>query len=178
MRKSFVLGIVMCVFTLVGAASAQKANYSGNWVLDKDKSELGRRSRVKLMTMKVTQSETELSYERKVEREEGGSGRGGRGRGRGGRGRNAGAVKFNLEGKESEVPGSGRFGKAKLKAKILDDGGLGLTQIRSFEGRNGSVEIKTVETWKLSKDGNTLTISSETETPRGTRSSKMVFSKV
>ena len=64
-----------------------------------------------------------------------------------------------------------------LKAKVEKDGGLKLTQDRSFEGPMGAMTIKTVENWKLSEDGKTLTVSSNTETPRGTRSQKMVFTK-
>ncbi len=174
MRKSFVLGAMFCLFAMSVAVSAQ-GEFAGDWTLDKEKSELGERSRVKSMTMNVTQSDTELTYERKVEREEGGQGGGGRG-GRGPRGGgNAGAVTYNLEGEETTA--TTPRGEAKLTAKKLEGDKLELTRSQSFEGRMGAITIKTVETWELSEDGKTLTVSSETETPRGARNSKMVFSK-
>lgn len=181
MRKSFIL--MTAVFTLVFsvAASAQSAtNFAGDWTLDKDKSELGERSRVKSMTMKVTQSDNELTYERKVEREarEGGGGGRGMGRGRRGGGGNVGAIAFSLDGEETTVEAKGRRGgEVKLQSKTHEGGKLELWITRSFEGRNGSMTIKTIETWELSEDGKTLTVNSETETPRGKRESKMVFTK-
>ncbi len=174
MRKIFIIGAMFCLFSIAVAVSAQ-SNFAGDWKLDKEKSELGERSRLKSMTMNVIQSETELTVDRKAEVEEGGQGDGGDrpgGGGRGmGRGGNAGPMTYNLKGKETDA-GS----EAKLKAKVKDKK-LELTQIRSFEGPMGSVSVKTVETWELSDEGKTLTISSKTETPRGDRSTKMVFTK-
>jgi len=180
MRKSFVLATAICLFAMTFAVSAQEnSSFAGDWTLDKDKSELGERSRVESMTMKVTQSDNELTYERKMEREAGQVG--GRGMGRGGRrggGGNVGAIAFSLDGKETKVKAPGRRGgEVKLQAKTHEGGKLELWQTREFEGPNGAISIKTIETWELSDDGKTLTISSEMETPRGKRSSKMVFSK-
>ncbi len=169
MRKSFIFGAMFCFFSMAVAASAQ-SNFAGDWKLDKEKSELGERSRLKSITISVAQSETELTVDRKAElEEEGGQGNGG-GRGMV-RGASAGPVTYNLEGKETRADGD-----AKLKAKVKDKK-LELTQIRSFEGPVGSVSITTVETWELSDEGKTLTISTKRETPRGDRNSKMVFIK-
>ncbi len=160
------------------AISAQTTpNYAGDWTLDKDKSELGERSRVKSMTMNVTQTDKELTYERKAEREAapegGGRGMGGGG-GRGPGGGEPGAMTFSLDGKETKAE-AGR-GEAKLKAKAEKEK-LTLSTERNFEGPMGSISLTTVETWELSSDGNTLTVSSQTKTPRGDQSQKMVFTK-
>ncbi len=182
MKKRFSLMAVFCLLLTVVAISAQDktVNFVGDWTLDKDKSELGERSRIESMTMKVSQTDKELTFERKTKRAErsDGEGRGGRGR-RGMRGGNQQPMTYNLEGKETEAQmGSGRFaGKAKLKANMEKDGKLKLTQTRSFETPRGAVTIKNIETWELSDDGKMLTVSSEIETPRGNRSSKMVFTK-
>ena len=182
MKKSFILAAAICLFAMTFAVSAQEnATFAGDWTLDKERSELGERSRVKSMTMKVTQSDNELTHERKVEREAREGGGGGRGMGRGGRrggGGNVGAIAFSLDGKETKVEAPGRRGgEVKLQAKMLEGGKLELLQTRAFEGPNGAVSIKTVETWELSDDGKTLTVASETETQRGKRESKMVFTK-
>ena len=181
MRKSFVLATAIFMLAFSVAISAQSsADFAGDWTLDKDKSELGQRSRVKSMTMKVTQSDNELTYERKVEREarEGGGGGRGAGRGRRGGGGNVGAIAFSLDGKETKVEAPGRRGgEGTLKSKLHENGKLELWMTRNFEGRNGSISVKTTETWELSEDGKMLTINSAMETPRGTRESKMVFTK-
>jgi hypothetical protein len=183
MKKKIALVAGLCLLVMAAAVSAQEkqTNFAGDWKLDKDKSELGERNRIESMTMKVTQTEKELTVERKAER----AGRpGDEGEGRGRRGMRGGGgnqqpLTYSLDGKETKATtGGGRFGgEAKLKAKSEKDGKMKLMQTRSFEGPMGSMSIKTTEIWELSADGKTLTVSSETETPRGTRSSKMVFMK-
>jgi hypothetical protein len=130
------------------------------------------------MDMKVTQTDSELTYTRTAERDprEDMSGGGGQRRPGGGMGGMASgdmSSTFDLSGKETTAPGAAR-GSVKLKAKSKS-GSMELTQTREFEGRMGSMKLVTVETWKLSEDGNTLTVSSKTETPRGSRNSTMVF---
>jgi hypothetical protein len=130
------------------------------------------------MTMNVTQTATEMTVDRKVKRaEREGNGGGGMGRGmRGGDGDQT--FKYDLSGKETIAAMTGmRGGDVGLKAKSEKDGTMKLTQKRSFETPRGNMTIKTTETWKLSADGKTLTVSSEMETPRGNRNSKMVFIK-
>ncbi|MEZ5344887.1 MAG: hypothetical protein R2681_04945 [Pyrinomonadaceae bacterium] len=177
MRKSLFLTAGILLFLGAMSVSAQSiSNYSGDWKLDTAKSELGERARIKSMTMNVSQTDKELTYERKAEREappEGGGGRG-MGGGRGPGGGEPGAMTFSLDGKETkaEMP----RGEAKLKAKT-ENGKLKLTTERSFEGPMGSISLTTVEIWELSSDGNTLTVSSETKTPRGDQKQKLVFTK-
>lgn len=157
--------------------SQEKAkDYSGTWKLDLAKSEMGERSRVESMDMTVTQSGNEFGVERNAKMSEApGGGMGGRGGFGGGGG---GKMTYDLSGKETKAAAPGGFGgDIGLKAKVEKDGGLKLTQNRSFEGQMGAMTIKTVETWSLSDDGKTLTVSSATETPRGTRNQKMVFTK-
>ncbi len=154
----------------------ETANYAGSWTLDVGKSELGERARVKSMTMTVTQTASEISYERLVEREEGnGMGAGGRGgMGGGMRGMFGGnqSAKFALDGKETTS--QGEMGTAKLQAKS-EKGVLKLTQKRTLDTPMGSITINTTEKWTLSDDGKTLTVNSETTTPRGNQNSKMIF---
>lgn len=177
MKKRFVpAALAMLLVAAFGVFAQNSAkDYSGSWKLDVEKSELGARSRVQSMEMTVSQTATELNVERKAELSEAaGGGMGGR---RGG-GPGGGKLSYDLTGKETKMEASGGFGgNVVLKAKVEKDGGLKLTQDRSFEGPMGAMTIKTVENWKLSDDGKTLTVSSSTETPRGTRSQKMVFAK-
>ena len=177
MRK---LTSVFAVITFCAAmAYGQKEmpDFSGTWSLDVTRSEMGRRP-VKSMTMNVIQDASLLSYQRKTEFDEGarfGAGRRGMGRGRIGDGGQP--LAFDLSGKEtSSASAAGMGGDVKLSAN-LDGEHLRLSVTRSFNGMMGEMTIKTVELWSLSENSKTLTVSSESETPRGTRSSKMVFTR-
>jgi len=171
----------LCLILLTSAMTAQdkSMDFSGTWNLDKGKSELGRRSNIESMTLKVVQTETELTVEKSVKRDES-LGRGGR-NARRRRPQTSGTqpvMKYDLTGKETKGEGGfGRFGgEVKLKAKLAGDK-LILTQNRSIDSPRGKFDMKTVETWKLSGNKKILIISTDRETPRGTRSFKMEFQK-
>lgn len=174
-KRSVPAAFAILLFAAFTVFSQEKArDYSGTWKLDLAKSEMGERSRVESMDMTVTQSDNDLNVERKAKMSEPpGGGMGGRG-GMGGPG--GGKMTYDLSGKDTKVSGA-MGGEVGLQAKVEKDGGLKLTQNRSFEGPMGAMTIKTVETWSLSEDGKTLTVSSSTETPRGTRNQKMVFAR-
>ena len=188
MNKKVALLASLCLLVMAIAVSAQDkmTDFSGDWELNVDKSELSERSRIESMKMKVVQSKTELSVERTIKRESDGSIGGALGRGQGTRRGNRGGgmrgafptTTYDLTGKETKVEMADGImtGETKLKAKSKN-GKLTLTQKRTLNTRRGARKIKLVETWVLSADGKTLTVSSVTETPRGNRNSKMVFSK-
>lgn len=172
MKRIYLIFGALLVLSVFAYSQNETANYAGSWTLDGGKSELGERGRIKSMTMTVTQTATELAYERAVEREareEGGGG--GRGGMRGMFGGNQ-SAKYALNGKETTS--EGEMGTAKLQAKS-EKGTLKLTQKRTIDTQMGAITISTTEKWSLSEDGKTLTIKSETATPRGNQNSKMVF---
>ncbi len=189
MNKKTALLASLCLLAMTFAVSAQQIkteNFIGNWKLDVDQSELGVRSNVESMTMTVSKTvledETMLTVTKVTKREqrEGGSGILGRqGRGRGGSidGNNVETINYDLSGKETNsIVDRGRTaGKASAKLKTQGDGSLVIVQTSEFDSPRGSVKIKNTETWNLSADGKTLTVSTESETPRGNRNSKMVF---
>ena len=85
---------------------------------------------------------------------------------------------YMLDGKEMKSEIDGPRGKMPVSLKATVDGGkLKLNSSSSFSGPNGDVTITKKETWELSKDGKTLTVEREQETPRGSNSSTLVFSK-
>jgi hypothetical protein len=141
--------------------------------------------RIESMTMTVTQTEKELKYStatKRAPRPEGEMGGPGGGQGRGGM-RGGGGMggdntfTFSLEGKETtaEVQGFGGPSTAKLKATLEKDGKLKLSNSRSMSTPMGDIEITTKETWVLSADGKTLTVTKVTNSPRGETTSEMVF---
>ena len=188
--------VLMAIFTLVlavAAVSAQDrttATFAGNWTLDASKSKLDERMRIESMTWNVTQTDKELKVETKTKRAprpegetSGGTGQGG-GQGRGGMGRGGfgggdSTTVYSLDGKETKVEQETPMGKFPVtyKANLEKGGKLNLSSSRTVNGPNGEMTITTKETWQLSEDGKTLTVKRETESPRGTQSSEMVFTK-
>lgn len=172
-------------------AQDKKADFSGNWTLDVSKSKLDERARIESMTMNVTQTDKDLKVETATKRMpppdgamQGGGGQGGgmgRGGGFGGGGFGGGdsTTTYNLDGKETKISQETQMGAVpvSLKAKIETDGKLKLSQSRTINTQMGEISITTKETWTLSDEGKTLTVKRETETPRGTNSSEMVFTK-
>ena len=183
MKKLLFLTTMFCLLAISALAQDKKVDYSGNWTLDLSKSKLDERMRVESMTMNVTQTEKDLKVETTIKRmppPEGvgggqgngiGSGRGGGGFGRGGGFGDDGTTTYSLDGKETKA------GEITRKAKVENDGKLKLNSSRSFDTPNGAISITTRDTWSLSADGKTLTVKRDTETPRGTNSFEMVFTK-
>ncbi|MFV0388362.1 MAG: hypothetical protein ACK5NT_06380 [Pyrinomonadaceae bacterium] len=172
--------IALAAFVLFSAASSfaqgNIKDYSGTWNLNKDKSELGERNPIEDMTQTVTQDSEKITVERdvKVAERPGGNGDGNRGTRGGGRGMLGGSDTYTLDGKP--VKEETERGTLTRKAKN-NDGKLELTQEREFNGPMGTMKMKTTETWTLSSDGKVLTITSETESPRGSRKATLVFNK-
>jgi hypothetical protein len=63
-----------------------------------------------------------------------------------------------------------------LKA-TFDGGKLNLSRSSTFSGPMGEMTMTTKETWELSADGKTLTVTTERTTPRGTDTTTRVFTK-
>ncbi len=188
MKKTFFLTAIVCLLA-VSAFAQKKADFSGNWTLDLSKSKLDERARVESMTMNVTQTDKDIKVETATKRtpppastdgQGNGTGGGmGRGMGRGGFGGNDGATVYTLDDKETSMEADSPMGKVpvKLKAALKMDGKLYLSSSRTFNSPMGEVSITTKETWSLSEDGKTLNVKRDMETPRGTNSSEMVFTK-
>lgn len=184
------LSLALFAVAMMAAASfAQgKANYSGTWTLDKDKSTLGGPMRIDGMTLTVAQTDKEIKVETATKRlppndtpgaPTAGAPGGGPGRGRGGMGMGDGTTVYSLDGKETKAEIDGPMGKMPVfyKAAAGADGSLELSSKRSFSGPQGEITMTTKETWKLSADGKTLTVDRVNATPRGDQTAKLVFSK-
>jgi hypothetical protein len=187
MKVRIVLMTILTLVLAVAAVSAQDrtAGFAGSWTLDASKSKLDERMRIESMTLSVTQTDKELKVETKTKRAPrpegetgGGQGRGG-GMGRGGFGGGDGTTVYSLDGKETKVEQETPAGKIPVlyKANLEKGSKLTLSSSRTISGQMGEMTITTKETWSLSEDGKTLTVKRETETPRGTQSSEMVFTK-
>jgi hypothetical protein len=184
MKKVLFLSVFVCLTALSVFAQDKKApDLSGSWTLDAGKSKLDERARIESMTLTVAQSDKEVKIETATKRlppPEGAMQDGGQGGGRRGGGFGGGdsTTTYSLDGKETTTEAEGRMGKSLIKSKAEIDGGkLKLSSVRVMNTQMGEVSITTRETWTLSDDGKTLTVKREMESPRGTNSSEMVFTK-
>jgi hypothetical protein len=180
MKKILFMTAFVCLLA-VSAFAQKKTDFSGSWTLDVSKSKLDERMRVESMTKNVTQTDKDIKVETATKRlpMPDGAMQGGGGMRRGGFGGGDGTFTYTLDGKESSAEVDGQMGKMpiKLKATVESDGKLKLSSVSTFSGQMGEITITTKETWSLSDDGKTLTIKRESESPRGTQSSEMVFTR-
>jgi hypothetical protein len=191
MKKTAMLLAVVFLLA-VGIFAQSKPDYSGEWTLDKSKSKLDdRNSSIESMTVKATQTATDIKVESDTKRAApaggGGGGQGGGMPGAGGGGMGGGmrgaggpmTTTYMLDGKETTVEVESPNGKmpVKLKGSLESDGKLKLSSSRTFSGPNGEMTTTTKETWWLSDGGKTLTIKRESESPRGTSTNEFVLTK-
>jgi hypothetical protein len=186
MKKFLFLATFVCLLSISAFAQEAKkaADFSGSWTLDVSKSKLDERARIESMTWTVTQTAKDVKIETATKRlpppEGGGQGNGqGGGMGRGmGFGGGDGATTYTLDGKETSTEVEGRMGKIPVKLKAeLDGGKLKISRSSTFTTQMGEMTTTTKEVWALSEDGKTLTVKRDMESPRGTNSSEMVFTK-
>lgn len=183
MKKIFFLAAMFAAFTIAGFAQAKPTDFSGTWTLDIPKSQINERMRIDALTMTVAQTDKELKVTSETKRtappadaaQPGPNGPGGRGmRGFSGDG----TVAYSLEGKETIVEIDGPNGKMPIKYKAaLEAGKANLSTSRTFNGPMGEVTATTKDTWTLSPDGKTLTVTRSQSSPRGESTSTLVFVK-
>ncbi|QQS32237.1 MAG: hypothetical protein IPM50_11225 [Acidobacteriota bacterium] len=176
-RKTlFAAAFVMTAMAI--SASAQKApDMSGTWMLDVARSKMA--MPVESMTMTVTQTEADLSVKTETKRapQTGVEApRGGGARGGGGFGGDS-SYTYSLDGKDKNTQSEGPMGPIPVTLKAKFDGGkLKLSQTRNFDSPMGSITMVTKETWEMGTDGG-LTVTRESQTPRGNNTSTLVFTK-
>ena len=167
MKRSLVFLSLFCVL-MVGfwSVSAAPANFSGTWSLDRAKSE-GLQGRMANLdqTWVVTQDAKTLTVEASF------SG--------GDQPMPSQKKTYNLDGSETSMEMTGRMpGKAALKAKWQGDGKiLELNSVLKANVQGNDVTITTTEHWELADSGKTLKVHRVSESPQGTRETKLTFAK-
>jgi hypothetical protein len=166
---------LMVMVTAISGYALVKANFSGDWVLDAEKSTFaappgggqggpgaGRRGDAKL---KVTQTGTALTVVRTSA------------------GRDGAEVittdNLTADGKESQSTGGREGSIRKVSAKWSDDQNtVVITSNTSMSFQGGDpIQIPGKETWSLSADGKVLTIDSERSFQGNAMTSKLVYNK-
>jgi hypothetical protein len=174
-RALTICGLFCALMIGVTTVRAQKgSNFAGTWELDKAKSQLSQREAdsIKSSTWTITQTDSQITAEQKIERVEGAGGGGGRGRGLG----TGGPLTVKLDG--SETTTESERGKSTSKAKWLNGGKtLEITSVTSGEFQGNAFTMTSTEHWELADDGKTLKVHRKRETQRGTQESTYVLTK-
>ena len=146
---------------LVLSVALFAADFSGTWMLNKEKSELGEGggSRMASLKLVVTQSDKTIKIESTSE------GRDGQERVR--------TQDLTLDGKQ--VTTSNDRGETVSSAK-MDGETLMITTLRKMERNGESFEFTTDQKWQLTSD-KVLTMEVKSESPRGERQLKLVYDK-
>jgi hypothetical protein len=159
MRSALLFGLALTL--AAGTATAQDhPDFSGTWKLNLIKSDAapgrgGQMGAPREVTITISQTATELTLEQSM-------------------GENTMKSTYFLDGREST--NANRRGETKSTAK-WDGTSLVIQGTSTFEGPNGSMTIKTKEVRTLSDDGKTMTVTTTSESPRGTNTRKTVFDK-
>jgi hypothetical protein len=162
-KSKLVLILSILIFTGT-TAMAQKVNLSGNWDFNESKSQQGEgRFRMAATKLTITQDETFLNIEKQV-------------KGRDGQDMVM-KDKYTLDGKVSENTGFMNSVKKSTVTWSADNKTLTITSTTVMERDGNTTEIKQVENYKVSDDGNTLTIDSTSTSPRGERKQTLVYEK-
>ena len=168
MKRLFLIGGLTTAFLLlVVAASAQKANFAGTWVLDKAKSQnLSQRTMgADKVTLTITQDDKTISLDTKLEGGQppaggGGGGAGGGGGMGGGRGGFGGPQSFNLDGKEATTTQDSPRGSVTRTTKATMSGSTLELMSKTAFGENTTTRTQKLS---LSDGGKTLTVVSHSE---------------
>ena len=144
------------------AWAAKKTNFSGEWTLNESKSELGEGRMFSPTKMTVQQDGNSITLERTRA-------------GRDGEERTSKEV-LTLDGKESINKSENR---TSTSTATWSKDGKTLTILTNTEiNRQGEIlEMKSTEIWTLEEDGKILKVQSDSTSPRGERSVKLVYDK-
>ena len=154
----------LCSLLFIPAIShaAEKTNFSGEWTFNESKSEVGEGRFRSSSRISVKQEGNNLTVERTR------SGRDGQTR--------VTTDELTLDGKVVESKLENRSSKTTA---VWSDNGKSLTiksdMVMSRQGQ--TFEVKSVEIWKLSEDGKTLTIQTTSSSSRGERTATLVYDK-
>jgi hypothetical protein len=180
-RTAFLMAVACLLLSAVAAFAQTKTDFSGDWTLDVSKSKLDERQRIESGTMKVTQTDKDITFltdfKRAPRPEAAGGGNGG-GMGRGGMMGGSQSVTYTLDGKEttSAIGGGQMTGSAKMQSK-WDGGKLMLTSVRTFNTPNGEMTSTLKETWEIVDGGKALKVTRISESPRGNQTSEFYYTK-
>jgi len=154
----------LCSLLLIPAASfaGEKTDFTGEWTLNEDKSDLGEGGAFAAFKIAVKQEGNTISIERTR------TGRDGEER--------TNSQTLTLDGKENI--NENERGSSNSVLTWSDDGTtLTIKSKREFDRQGETFEMNSTEVWTLTEDGKILKIQSEMSSSRGERSVSLVYEK-
>jgi len=164
MRTQVLVGVSALLLILSSfLLGSDQANFSGKWILNDEKSNLGEGGRAMLATkMTVTQSADKMSLERVSRRRNGEE--------------MTSKEELTLDGKECK--NTVRDREVTATAKWSADGkSLTIASKSTFERNGNRMQIDAVEVWQLTDGGKSLTIQYNSKSSRGERKATLVYEK-
>ena len=160
-KPAIIWAIALIGFSLVAFAAA-KPDYSGTWVLDKDRSFSNPPGLEQTLTIVQTGDLIKLESKQKTAQ-----------------GERVINETYSLNGKEVEFapPGGQPDAKGKRTATWLADGRIVINDKVTSTTPKGPVTQETTRKWRLSSDGRTLTIDYYIDDQRGSFELKRIFVK-
>jgi len=158
-RTFFSIAILATLALNFGASALAKADFSGNWTLDKARSSGWPPGMDQTMT--VTQNGDSVKIETTLKGEQG---------------EQTVPDNYILDGKEKDLERGNAKGKRTSKW-TADGNGFEVSEKVTAETPEGTVEIQATRKWALSTDGKTLTIEMTAKGPQGEQQSKRTFIK-
>ena len=152
-------GLLILVFAAaLGMAAKALPDYSGTWVLDKDKSKdlppmMAGMDKVEMVVKQDEQTITVNSS-------------------------GSGEIVYKLDGSKTKAQMGGRMpGEATVYVEKKDDGKLVLHILRELSFQGNAVTITITDAWELADEGKTLKAKRTVESPRGTQEMELFFKK-
>jgi hypothetical protein len=163
--KGRMLMIAIALSFVAAVASGQaRADFSGTWVINEGKSQLGEgRMRMASSPLVVKQSGNNMSVERTASRQGGES--------------TTWSEKYTLDGQTCVNTGRMNSPSKSVVTWAGNNRNLSFRTSQTFERQGQSMEITTTELWSLASDGKTLTIDATTSTQQGEMKRKLVYEK-
>jgi hypothetical protein len=157
--------IFINIFLLTcGLTFGQKSNYAGSWTLNEGKSQMGDgRGRMAASKIKIAQDANAITLEKTSARPDGEE--------------STSKETITLDGKECVNTIFDNRTKKSTTTWSADSKLLTINSVSVFERDGNTMEIKSVEIYKLSDDGNTLTIDATSISPRGERKQTLAYDK-
>jgi hypothetical protein len=157
------VAVALVALSLVSAAAAAKADFSGKWVMDKAKTEGGAEGVE--YSLVITQTGDKIEVQTTV---------------KGPRGERVVKDTFIADGKEVDftppIPQPDVTAKGKRTTKWAADGmGLEVNEAATLDGPQGPAEISATRKWTLAADSKTLTMEMAFSGEQGVQKIKRVF---
>ena len=166
LRSATIVALLLGIWLVSQAAAQAKTDFSGTWVLNESKSELGDfGGRFATTKIQVSQTSDSIKIVRTAPAINGGS-----------------PVSYTetlpFDGKEVQTEVLPGISKKKSSIKWSTDGtSFVITSTTDLKARGQNIEMSSTEIWSLSADGNILTSVAKTTASRGESQTKAIYEK-